>query len=94
MYSLLNISHISYLFLLSDIAKDDKLGQTSNKKLIINISTFHCHSHAPFKNQISAINFPFWIAIKTTSGLCCYQIYSRKSLGKLVLSLDLRIKAC
>lgn len=69
MFSLLNIYTSPIYFFCQSTAKDDKLVQTSNKKLIINIRTFHCHSHAQFKRQISAINLLFWIAIKTTSEL-------------------------
>lgn len=93
MLSLLNIYISPIHFFCQTIAKDDKLVRTSNKKLIINISTFHRHSHAPLKTQISAINFPLWIAIDNFRPVC-YQISSRKSPGKLVLSLDLQIKPC
>lgn len=69
MFSSLNIYKSPIYFFCQSTAKYDKLVQTSNKKMMINISTFHCHSHAPFKRQISAINFLSWIAIRTTSEL-------------------------
>lgn len=83
MLSLLNIYTSPIHFFCQTIAKDDKLVWTSNKKLIINISTFHRHSHAPLKTQISAINFPLWIAIKTTSGPCVIRSHPEKAQANL-----------
>lgn len=54
--------YTSVYFFCQTTAEDDKLVQTSNKKLIINISTWHCHAHALFKSQISAIHCPSWTA--------------------------------
>lgn len=66
-------------FFCQTIAEDDKLVQISNKKLIINISTFHYHSHTPFKSQISAISCPFWTAQRHLQDYMLSDLFQKKT---------------
>lgn len=77
--SLLNKYTSPIYFFCQTIAEDDKLVQTSNKKLIIKISTFHCHSHAPFKSQISAISCPFWTAQRHLQDYMLSDLFQKKT---------------